>query len=101
MVRNMLNLDQILLLDRFDDYIDYCESQGYKKPDYSTYFVSVKEQRLIDEISRANVVYKLSLPLLGNKYRCLNLICSKNIYKDYIDLNINDLNNYSGVSHDK
>lgn len=97
----MLNLDQILLLDRLDAYIDYCESQCYKKSDYSTYFVSVKEQRLIDEISRANVVYKLSLPLLGNKYRCLNLICSKNIYKDYIDLNINDLNNYSGVSHDK
>ena len=73
----MLTLDQKLLLDRLDAYIDYCESQRYTKANYSTYFLSYKEQRTFDECARANAVYNINLPILGNTYKHLNLICNR------------------------
>lgn len=71
----MLTLEQTLLIDRLDAYIDYCESQGYEKPNYSTYFISWADQITFDELARTNVIHNLGLPILGNKYKQLSLLC--------------------------
>lgn len=82
----MLTLEEKLLLSRLDSYIDYCQSQGMSQTEYSTYFISFRDQRIIDTLARKNTVHKLNLPLKGNTYKCLNLRCSnlsqKNIFEN-------------------
>lgn len=69
-----LNLEETNFLNFLDTYIDYCLSQGYTKNQFSTYYVTPQQLRVFNRIARENAFKKLGLAILGNKYRCLNLI---------------------------